>query len=50
MASDIAMQALISRFALTLTGAAGAVLAVMLIEETFPRFFKREPTLEPNPA
>ncbi|CUH84895.1 FUSC family protein [Thalassovita mediterranea] len=50
MASDIAMQALISRFALTLTGAAGAVLAVMLIEETFPRFFKREPTLEPTPA
>lgn len=40
LTTQAALQAIISRFGLTLAGAAGSVLVVIFVEEMFPRVFK----------
>jgi hypothetical protein len=40
--SQAPFQAILARLCLTLAGAAGAVILVILIEETFPRLFKAD--------
>ncbi len=45
LTSQAATQALFSRYGLTLVGTAGAVVIVLLVEESFPRLFRNEADL-----